>query len=414
MSKQKLNERETAEAKFTQIEPEDAKGATISEILDHCAEEAREFYDKLEDIVEADLKLPSVESTNHFNPCFKGPTGAGKTSIIRTWARDNGYEVITLNMMGDALDFLGVKTINRDYDLEDDEGNTRKVARVSTIATQAFDPFLRGKTKILFLDEINKTQPAILQSIYDLISFHYIQNGDERMYLPKLLFTVGAMNPAEYGGGRDALDPALKARLQIYDINYDTNGLLLYLIKTFETYVDATTKKLQKLVSQDAEENKDKIEERNKSLVKDLGRLDLANVLKDNQSKIQWSDAQSIADSADDDDAKIFVPRKLESALVNCDGTKDSFLKWVRFECGDEATQLMNDILSKYQDKDHIANQIWGKDYSVKDDESQEAEAPVKLSDEEAAVLDAASDEAKEQAQVNKNLYRKLVDKRKK
>ena len=75
-------------------------------------------------------------------------------------------------MMGDALDFLGVKTINRDYELKlDDEGNTKKVARVSTVATQAFDPFLTGKTKILFLDELNKTNPRILQALYDLISF---------------------------------------------------------------------------------------------------------------------------------------------------------------------------------------------------------------------------------------------------
>ena len=224
---------ETAAQRFAkEAEPEDLNGDSITDILDDCAKKANSFYRILAAKAKRGIITATAKETNKFNPLFVGPTGVGKTSIISTWARDRGYELITLNMMGDALDFLGVKTINRDYELKlDDEGNTKKVARVSTVATQAFDPFLTGKTKILFLDELNKTNPRILQALYDLISFHTVQNGDELMYLPKLLFTVGAMNPSTYGGGRDQLDPALKARMQIVYVNYDTKGLKEYMLK---------------------------------------------------------------------------------------------------------------------------------------------------------------------------------------
>ena len=217
--------------------------------MDECAERADDFYTELLSMIKRGTVTVSAKQTNSYNPCFVGPTGAGKTSIIETWARDRGYEIITINMMGDALDFLGVKTIDREHEVQtDDEGHTEKKARVSTVATQAFDPFLHGKTKVLFLDEINKTNPVILQALYDLISFHTIQNGDEKMALPKLLFTIGAMNPSEYGG-REELDPALKARLRIIHVNYDTKGLKTYLIANYTQRIEQDEQSLKELAA---------------------------------------------------------------------------------------------------------------------------------------------------------------------
>lgn len=183
-------------------------------------------------------------------------------------------------MMGDALDFLGVKTINRDYDLPvDDEGHTKKVARVSTVATQAFDQFLTGPKKVLFLDEINKANPTILQALYDLISFHTVQNGDEVMELPKLLFTVGAMNPSEYGN-REPLDPALKARMQIYHVNYDTEGLRDYLIKSLTEFVEDDEDNLKEFEKGEKEEIAGlTADEWKHKYEKDFGRLELTKAI---------------------------------------------------------------------------------------------------------------------------------------
>lgn len=398
-----LNEAPTAGEVFTQEEPKTKKHETITDILEHCSKEARQFYRSLQLVAKRGMRLPGAKETNKYNPLFVGPTGAGKTSIISTWARDKGYELVTLNMMGDALDFLGVKTINRDYDLQiDDEGTTKKVARVSTVATQAFDPFLHGTTKVLFLDEINKTNPRILQALYDLISFHTVQNGDEVMYLPKLLFTVGAMNPSDYGGGREELDPALKARMQVYSVNYDTEGLAKYLSSTLEVLIKANEEEIEELSNKNNPEDAEELEDLKDTYFKYLGRLELVKALFADLTKFHWTDAETIANANELD--PILVPRTLEQAVYNCDGTKNDFLLTVRDECGVDAATMIQSILSDYRDKDHIANKIWGKDYSVHEEEPKDTT--------EDDIVANATEEEKTAGEVESSLYDKLRRKR--
>lgn len=393
-----LDEETAAERFAKEAEPENSGGNSITDILDDCAKKANSFYRILAAKAKRGIIPATAKETNKFNPLFVGPTGAGKTSIISTWARDRGYELITLNMMGDALDFLGVKTINRDYDLKvDDEGNTKKVARVSTIATQAFDPFLTGKTKILFLDELNKTNPRILQALYDLISFHTVQNGDEVMYLPKLLFTVGAMNPSEYGGGgRDQLDPALKARMQIVYVNYDTKGLKEYMLKELNQDLEVIEAEIKDIKDNGGSEEdaKDWLDDYKIA----LGKKDLLEIIFANPKSFTWTNPQSIADA--DELAPVLVPRTFEMALSNCDGTKADFLKKVLKLCGTDAAEMINNILAKYKDKDHKANLIWGKDYSVKDDDVENG-----VSAEDDII---GTKEEEEEAELNTNLLKKL------
>lgn len=387
---------ETAAQRFAkEAEPENLNGDSITDILDDCAKKANSFYRILAAKAKRGIITATAKETNKFNPLFVGPTGVGKTSIISTWARDRGYELITLNMMGDALDFLGVKTINRDYDLKlDDEGNTKKVARVSTVATQAFDPFLTGKTKILFLDELNKTNPRILQALYDLISFHTVQNGDELMYLPKLLFTVGAMNPSTYGGGRDQLDPALKARMQIVYVNYDTKGLKEYMLKELNQDIEVIEAEIKDIKDNGGSEEdaKDWLDDYKIA----LGKKDLLEKVFESPKKFIWTDPQSIADA--DELEPVLVPRTFEMALSNCDGTKADFLKKVLKLCGPDAAELINELLANYKDKDHKANLIWGKDYSVKDDE-EESSAEDEI---------VGTEEEEEEAELNTNLLKRL------
>lgn len=400
-----LTEAPTAEQKFVQELPETREGETIIEVLDECAERADDFYTELHSMIKRGKVLVSAKQTNSYNPCFVGPTGSGKTSIIETWARDRGYEIVTINMMGDALDFLGVKTINRDADVViDDEGNTEKKARVSTVATQAFDPFLHGKTKILFLDEINKTNPGILQSLYDLISFHTIQNGDEKMLLPKLLFTIGAMNPSEYGN-RELLDPALKARLRLIRVDYDTKALKTYLIANYTQRIEEDEETLKELAASGEPEDSPLFKKWKRLYTQNCGRKDIVEALFADLTKFHWTDAAMITDADELD--PVFVPRTLENALNNSNGTKSDFLLKVKGMCGVEATSLCNELLSTFQDKDHIANLIWEKDYTVKDDSEQESDA-------EKAIIDSSSEEDKSASQLKKSLYRKIADSAKK
>lgn len=379
-----INE-ETAGSAFTKnMVPESEAGDNIYQILDGCARQASAFYKMLEARIKRGKgNFDSIQAsgkTNTFNPLFIGPTGTGKTSIVKAWAKDKGYELVTLNMMGDALDFLGVKTINKDYDLTlDDEGNTKKTNRVETIPTKVFDKFLTGKTKVLFLDEINKTNPRILQALYDLISFHTVQNGDEVMFLPKLLFTVGAMNPSEYGN-REPLDPALKARMEIYPVTYDSISLKKYLLKEIEESIDTAKEELSDL-KDDRESDEAKFWA--SQYEEYSGKKDLVEKLFEDPKKFIWSDPEKLSDGGDTTLA--LVPRTLEAALNNCDGTKTGLLKAILLHCGMEAFNMIKDILNNYQDKEHKANLIWGKDYSVKEEPETE--------EDEDEVLDREEDE---------------------
>ena len=396
-----LNE-DTAGEKFLDQEPETERGEAITEVLDACAKKAQQFYKVLGKMIEKGKKITGAEKTNSFNPLFIGPTGAGKTSIIKTWARDNGYEVVTINMMGDALDFLGVKDIDTNYDLQtDDKGNTIKTARVRTVATKAFDQFLFGNTKILFLDEINKTNPRILQALYDIISFHRVQNGDDVMFLSKLLFVVGAMNPSDYGSSRESLDPALKARMQIYHVSYDTEGLKKYLLDSVEEYIQEAKEELEELNG--AEDQADEIADWSEIYERWCGVKDILETVFADVKKIRWTDAARIADTSEGE--AVFIPRTFEAAVNNCDGTKISFIKEIKTNCGIAAAEQMNNILANYRDKEHKANLIWNKNYDVKEDE------------EDKSFLDSendieVSDEDKEATELKQSALRRLKDAR--
>lgn len=371
----------TAKDVFSDAEPETSNGESIEDILNECEMLALDTIADIKARAKHGITDASAKRTFGGNPLFVGPTGAGKTSIVSTWARDKGYELISLNMMGDALDFLGVKTINRDYELVlDDDGNKKKTARVSTVATQAFDPFLTGKLKILFLDEINKVNPTILQALYDLISFHTVKNGDETMFLPKLLFVVGAMNPSSYGGGREVLDSALKARMTIYQVTYDIPALRKYMLDDLDKSIQAVRKEIEAL---DKKEDDPMFATLARRYEQYCGRRDLADAVL--TKKLQFTAADAI-DGFDELDP-VFTPRTFEEALRSSDGTKLNFIKKIRMNCGIDAQEHISTLLTSYVSKDHKANKIWGKDYGVKSkDDSKSAEDQI---------FDAASDEDK-------------------
>ena len=139
--------------------------------------------------------------------------------------------------------------------------------------------------------------------------------------------------------------------------------------------------------------------------VQNSGRRDIVEALFADLTKFHWTDAAMIADAGETEPAS--APRTLENALNNSNGTKADFLLKVKGMCGVEATSLCNELLSTFQDKDHIANLIWEKDYTVKDDSEQENDA-------EKAIIDSSSEEDKSASQLKKSLYRKIADNAKK
>ena len=218
------------------------------------------------------------------------------------------------------------------------------------------------------------------------------------MLLPKLLFTIGAMNPSDYGN-RELLDPALKARLRLIRVDYDTKALKSYLIANYTQRIEEDEETLKELAASKEPEESPLFTKWKRLYTQNCGRKDIVEALFADLTKFHWTDAAMITDADELD--PVFVPRTLENALNNCNGTKADFLLKVRGICGIDAVSLCNELLSTYQDKDHIANKIWEKDYSVKDDEEEQNTT-------ETDIVNSASEEDKQATQLKKSLHRKI------
>lgn len=93
-------------------------------------------------------------------PLLIGPHGAGKTSVIYNYAKQNGYELVILRLgqMADAGDIKGLPEF-----LRDENGQA--------ISTKFITPdfFLKKGKCIIFLDEVNRCQNDLIQPIFQLI-----------------------------------------------------------------------------------------------------------------------------------------------------------------------------------------------------------------------------------------------------
>jgi len=118
----------------------------------------------------------TVTANSGVVPLLMGPAGIGKTSVVKQWAKENGYEtkVLMLGQISDAGDITGMPYI---------ENGIQKYARPS------FFP-VSGKY-VIFLDEINRAQKDILQAVFQLILEKRI--GDH--VLPEGTVIMAASNP---------------------------------------------------------------------------------------------------------------------------------------------------------------------------------------------------------------------------
>ena len=106
----------TAKDVFSEAEPETSNGESIEDILNECEMLALDTIDDIKARAKHGITDASAKRTFGGNPLFVGPTGAGKTSIISTWARDKGYELIEL---GDSDPKLSnILNIGRVFDLD--------------------------------------------------------------------------------------------------------------------------------------------------------------------------------------------------------------------------------------------------------------------------------------------------------
>lgn len=139
------------------------------------------------------------KTPSHHNIMLVGVHGIGKSRIISEFFRAKGIEVITLflGQMSDPGDLIGLPHLNTE-----------------TGRTEFMPPywFPKGdKPIVLFLDELNRARPEMLQSVMDL-ALNRMLAGRR---LPEGSRVISAVNDgAEYQ--ITELDPALVSRFNVY------------------------------------------------------------------------------------------------------------------------------------------------------------------------------------------------------
>lgn len=134
-------------------------------------------------------------------PYIEGPAGVGKSEIVEQWARENGFHYEPLMLSHQEVgDLIGLTQI--------DENGSTTWAKPDWFQN-IIDLDTQGKPSLLFFDEINRGQPDVQASVFDVILNHKIHTHR----LPASTFIVAAANPS---GGKYKVtkcDPALINRM---------------------------------------------------------------------------------------------------------------------------------------------------------------------------------------------------------
>lgn len=134
------------------------------------------------------------------NILLVGKHGIGKSQIVSDYFTSKGMEVVTLflGQMSDPGDLIGLPRINE-----------------KTHKTEFMPPYwfpVDGKPVALFLDELNRARPEMLQSVMDLVLNRRLAGRA----LPDGSRIVAAVNGGdEYQVGE--MDPALVSRFNVYE-----------------------------------------------------------------------------------------------------------------------------------------------------------------------------------------------------
>ncbi|MBL8026112.1 MAG: AAA family ATPase [Fibrobacteres bacterium] len=157
---------------------------------------------------------------------LKGIHGIGKSETVSSYWSERGYRVIPffLGQMSDAGDVLGLPKISVVDGVE-----------VTEFKLPIWWPRNPDEKVVLFLDELNRAKPELMQVIMDLVLNRKLAGKS----LPNECRIIAAINPPEDSVyDVEDLNPALLDRFNIYDFQ-----------PSFDEWIDyATKKKLNKLV----------------------------------------------------------------------------------------------------------------------------------------------------------------------
>ena len=164
----------------------------------------------------AELKEMLQLTPTSQNIMLIGKHGIGKSEILTSYFQEQGMKVVTLflGQMSDPGDIIGLPS---KVEIKDASGNV-------TAQTDFTPPYwfpVDGQPIVLFLDELNRARPEILQTVMDLTLNRKLAGKA----LPEGSRVIAAVNDGEEYQLTD-LDPALVSRFNIYEFKPTTEEWL--------------------------------------------------------------------------------------------------------------------------------------------------------------------------------------------
>jgi hypothetical protein len=148
---------------------------------------------------------------------IKGGTGIGKSHITRGISNTLGMPVV--DVRGSTMDEAGVTGI------PDFEGS--KEAQVSYFLTTSWFKRACDEPVVLFLDEMNRSLPQVLQSFFQIVLDREL--GNDKNGMPRRLHpetrVIAAVNAGQAYDVNE-IDPALLRRFWVCELSVDTDAWL--------------------------------------------------------------------------------------------------------------------------------------------------------------------------------------------
>ena len=292
-----------------------------------------------------------VEKGAFQNVLIYGLAGFGKTAKVKQFCREHNLNLFECDAK--SLDIATVGGIP--YPKTDPK--TGEVTQ-SPIGSRYWDGLNEPNT-VLYLDELNRTGPAIRGSLLTLINEHTlpmtiedpktgkIKNVKE---YPNILFTVVSINPADdiFQDNED-LDPAMISRhVSVIEQGPDIRDFLSHLTNVYTSI-----------------ENNMYLRPERK--VKYMGQFELAKALLTDKS-FTFDDSNDVRAIYYDKTriGNYLNYRSFYSILRNCDGTKKDYLEALSFSgLSKTKVTMIKNILATYTDKVTVGNMLFNKNTSA-------------------------------------------------
>lgn len=285
------------------------------------------------------------------NVLIYGLAGFGKTAKVKAFCRQHNLNIFECDAK--SLDIATVGGIP--YPKTDPK--TGEITQ-SPIGSRYWDGLNKPNT-VLYLDELNRTGPAVRGSLLTLINEHTLpmtiedpKTGEVKnvKHYPNILFTVVSINPADdiFQDNED-LDPAMISRhVSVIEQGPDIRDFLSHLTNVYTSI-----------------ENNMYLRPERK--VKYMGQFEIAKALLTDKS-FTFDDSNDVRAIYYDKTriGNYLNYRSFYSILRNCDGTKKDYLEALSFSgLSKTKVTMIKNILATYTDKVTVGNMLFNKNTSA-------------------------------------------------